>query len=217
VARPAGEDGGGVRGSRSRRRPGAVRLFVALELPEPVRVALARWAGEAVCGAVAEARPLPAESLHVTLCFLGGCSPDEVAAIAGAVEDGVAAAGRSAVVLEVGEAIWLPRRRARVCAVALREVAAGAETADGALAGLQGAVAARLVAGGWYAPERRPFLPHVTVARLRTPLRGRVPALVAPKLAPFRAPGVVLLRSWPGSRYEPLARFDLPEQPPAPG
>lgn len=226
-----------ARGSSSGGRPETVRLFVALELPRPARAALARWAAAAAAAAVTAAatdvRPLPEDSLHVTLCFLGACEPGEVEPIADAVRAAVAVAGTSPVGLELGEPLWLPRRRARVCAVELREMVGGVDveadrvreaSADrargvradddsptpGALAGLQAAVAASLVAGGWYAPERRPFLPHVSVARLSSPLRRRGPALAAPALEPFTAPGVALLRSWPGSRYESLARFALP-------
>jgi 2'-5' RNA ligase len=192
-----------VGGGGGRERGDALRLFVALELPRPVRAALASWTADAVGPAVVDARPLPEDSLHVTLCFLGARRPGEVGPIAESVRAAVAASATSPVVLGVGETVWLPRRRSRVCAVALRELTGG-------LGGLQAAVAARLTAGGWYAPEERPFYPHVSVARLRVPLRRRGPALAAPELEPFSVPGVALLRSWPGSRYESLARVALP-------
>ena len=47
------------------------RLFVALELPEPVRAALADWR-DAALARVEGLRPVADESLHATLCFLGG-------------------------------------------------------------------------------------------------------------------------------------------------
>ena len=46
------------------------RLFVALELPEEVREALARWQATAVAGEPALRAPA-SETLHVTLCFIG--------------------------------------------------------------------------------------------------------------------------------------------------
>jgi hypothetical protein len=73
----------------------------------------------------------------------------------------------------------------------------------GAAGGARGAAGA----WGWYAAERRPWLAHVSVARVgRT---GGDLRAIAP-LDPFPATAVLLLRSWPGSRYEPLHRVALP-------
>src|SRR4029079_9739095 len=73
------------------------------------------------------------------------------------------------------------------------------------------AVAAPLVEGGWYVPEKRPFWPHVTVARVRA--REKPPRIdVAPPELSFVAPEVVLYRSRlsrAGADYEPLARVAL--------
>ena len=57
-----------------------VRLFVALELPEPVRDALVAWRA-AVLADVPALRAVARKSLHVTLCFLGWRWDQEVAAI----------------------------------------------------------------------------------------------------------------------------------------
>ena len=50
--------------------PERVRLFVALALPDAVRLELAAWAGDVLRGDAA-LRLVPAEGLHVTLAFLG--------------------------------------------------------------------------------------------------------------------------------------------------
>jgi 2'-5' RNA ligase len=180
-----------------------VRLFVALELPGAVRDALGRWREAVVGGSGGALRPVSTESLHVTLCFLGARSAGEVEAIAAAC--GVLA-GFSAVRLELEQGIWLAPRRPRVLAVKLRD-------GDGRLGGVQRRLSSTLAAGGWYEPERRAFLPHVTVARVRDPsrLRPPPPLPVLPELS-FRGEVVTLLRSRPGpggSRYEPLARVSL--------
>ena len=75
------------------------------------------------------------------------------------------ATARPAAELAVGEPLWLPPRRPRVLAVAL-------EDPDGALGRTQTAVSSALAAGGWYVPETRPFLAHVTVARVRKGARA---------------------------------------------
>ena len=63
--------------------------------------------------------------------------------------------------LALGGALWLAPRRPHVLTVAV-------EDADGALAALQARVVEALAeAAGRDEPERRPFRPHVTVARVR--------------------------------------------------
>jgi 2'-5' RNA ligase len=84
-----------------------------------------------------------------------------------------------------------------------------------ALGALQARVAVALVAGGWYAAERRPFLAHVTVARIQGGgsrpgmAGGRAPATPEDR---FEAGHVALIRSHLGAgpaRYERLAVFAL--------
>ena len=103
------------------------------------------------------ARPLPAEAIHVTLCFLGWRSAREIPAIRDAC--GVLGAQGSPE-LAFGEPVWLPPRRPRVLAVELDDHA-------GRLVQAQGALSEVLATGGWYEPERRSYLPHVTMARLK--------------------------------------------------
>ena len=79
---------------------------------------------------------------------------------------------------------------------------------------LQAAVAEALAAAGMFEPERRPFWPHVTLARVKRdcwrapPLDGTEP----PPAEPFEASEVTLYRSTlrpQGALYEPLARTTL--------
>lgn len=209
-----------------------VRLFVALELPERVVSALVEWrmgvmgsragagAGSrlAASGSAGERdrssvigefqspslRPITRDALHVTLCFLGWQSLAEVDRIASACR---VIGGSGPPKLAVGDATWLPPRRPRVLAVGLKDP-------SGRLADVQAAVSRELEAGGWYVPEKRPFLAHVTLARVR----GRTTAAVAARALPepprlaFEGSQVALFRSHlstAGARYERLESVSL--------
>ncbi|MBB4663423.1 RNA 2',3'-cyclic phosphodiesterase [Conexibacter arvalis] len=184
------------------------RLFVALDLPAEVRAELIAWRAPLLVASDAALRPVADEALHVTLCFLGQQPLAAVEPLAAAIAE-VTAGGSVAVGgLALGAPLWLPRRRPHALTVALRD-------RDGALGALQGALAAALAAGGWFAPEERPYLPHVTVARVR---RGGDPRalarreLPAPPTHAFAGEAVTLYRSHlggGGARYEALARERL--------
>ena len=172
-----------------------IRLFVAAELPRPAVEALVDWRPRHDA-----LRLIAPEALHVTLAFLGWREEEDVTAITAVVEG----AARPVTQLSLGEAVWLPRRRPRVLAVELGD-------ADDALAAVQGEVSRGLQDGIGWTPERRPFLAHVTVARVRA--RGRLPdAGTPPGLGPFAAQALTLFQSHlspGGARYEPLARASL--------
>jgi 2'-5' RNA ligase len=108
--------------------------------------------------------------------------------------------------VRVGAPVWLPDGRPSVLAVVLEDL-------EGAFARLQGAVADALVVGGWYERERRPYMPHVTVARVRRGERvSRRAAVDPPPAVEFEAATVALYRSRPGqggARYEVLACVEL--------
>jgi 2'-5' RNA ligase len=184
------------------------RLFVALDLPEATRDGLVAWGSEALTDPAL--RPVAPESLHVTLAFLGNRPEREIEAIAAAVHESAAPAP------------WVelrdpeqrpPRGRARL--YALPAISPGTEA-------LQAGLAQRLVEAGFYEPEKRPFWPHVTVARVRPEARGsRRPAVVSEppgsipeELAePRIAVRMALYRSElqpTGARYVPLAQVELP-------
>jgi RNA 2',3'-cyclic 3'-phosphodiesterase len=178
------------------------RLFVALELPDQARDALAQWRARLPPPVTLGLRPVAAEALHVTLCFLGWHSPDEVESIAAACRIAGDDAPPS---LTLGDAVWLPRRRPRALAVKLADPGER-------LARTQARLANALAAGGWYRPEQRPFLPHVTVARVKAgPGAGRSAISPPPQLA-FHASRVVLYRSRlarTGALYEALSAVEL--------
>jgi 2'-5' RNA ligase len=185
----------------SAQTPGA-RLFVALDLPEAVRAALAAWGARAVEHASGALGAVPPENLHLTLAFLGAREEAQAEAV-GAI---VAATAGATPCLDLGDALWLPPRRPKVLTV---------EVADhtGALAGLHCSLIAALNQGAVFTPEARPFRPHITVGRVRRNQRidvnfpGRPPPTAA-----FPATALTLYRSITspeGARYEPLARRTL--------
>lgn len=176
-----------------------MRLFVALELPRPVVEALVAWRAP-LLRELDGLRPLAPAALHATLCFLGWRPQEAVEPLSALVEACVG--GRGGVAgLALGAPLWLPRRRPRALALALAD-------RHGQLAALQAELAERLAADGWYEPEGRPYLPHVTLARVRGgggAARG-VALPSAPALV-FDGAAVTLYRSRPqpdGTRYEPL-------------
>jgi RNA 2',3'-cyclic 3'-phosphodiesterase len=179
----------------------SARLFVALDLPDAVVEALATWRAPLLRGSD-ELRAVAPEALHVTLCFLGAKPEAAIAPLAELVQECAAGAAGGVAGLAFGEPLWLPRRRPRVLAVAL-------EDRHGELAALQARLVERLAEDGWHDPETRPYLPHVTVARVRggkAPQGARAPA--APPAFVFDGAAVVLYRSrlsQAGARYEPLS------------
>ena len=180
---------------------GQARLFVALELPGEVRGALSRWAGEHI-GDMAGVRVVPPDALHVTLCFLGARPIGEIDAIAAACG---AVSSLAPAALTLGAARWLPPRRPRVLTVTL-------DDAQERLAAVQATLADALQDGDFYEPETRPFLAHVTVARVAREGGARRPDLPAPEAVHFTGDTVTLYRSRLGSgpaRYQPLSCVTL--------
>ena len=181
-----------------------IRAFVALDLPERVVAAVGAWQAEALAGREG-LRPIRPDALHLTLAFLGHREQGEI----DRAEEVVMArqSDTRAVPIELEpEPVGLPRRRPRV-------VAFGAVSA--LASDLQGRIAADLVAAGLLAPERRPWWPHLSVARVRkgASIAGLPPLPGGPGHT-FDAVRVALYRSElgpQGARYSTLAGFDLPQ------
>jgi RNA 2',3'-cyclic 3'-phosphodiesterase len=184
------------------------RLFLALDLPEVIREEIIKWGEKALSDPAL--RSVSSESLHITLAFLGWTPKKEIPRL----EEIVAASGGPAPEIELGDPVPRPPRgRPRLFALPA--------DSPGTIA-LQAALQERLVVARLYEPEKRPFWPHVTVARVRREERGsKRPALVS------KPPGVVpqallqpavcrrmtLYRSElqpQGAQYTPLAQVELP-------
>ena len=194
--------------AKERLKSPRARLFVALDLPDETRQGLVAWGEEALRDPAL--RPVAPESLHITLAFLGYRPEKEIEEIAEVVGESTAPAPW----VELRDPEQRPLRgRARL--FALPAISPGAEA-------LQAGLEQRLVEAGFYEPEKRPFWPHVTVARVRPEARGsRRPAVVS------EPPGVIpeelseprtsvrmrLYRSVlqpSGARYVLLAQVQLP-------
>ena len=178
-------------------------MFVALDLPERARGPLTAWRDRLVEGR-SDVRPVGSEALHVTLVFLGW--QDESAAEEIAAAAFAAALGDSPPRLTPLGVRPLPPRDPRLFALDLGDQ-------DERASALQAAVSGALQAGGWYRPEKRPFWPHVTLARVKRRVR-RAPPLAddPPPGDPFEARHLTLYRSTlrpQGALYEPLARVTI--------
>jgi RNA 2',3'-cyclic 3'-phosphodiesterase len=184
------------------------RLFVALDLPQAVREGLGEWGGTSLGDPAL--RPVAPESLHITLAFLGHRPEKEIEPIAEALAGCVAPAP----LCELQDPVPRPPRgRGRF--YALPAVSPGAEQ-------IQARVSEALAAGGFYEPEKRPFWPHLTVARVRPEGRwSRRPRLVerppeplpGALREPFYGVRMTFYRSElkpSGAHYVPLAQFELP-------
>jgi RNA 2',3'-cyclic 3'-phosphodiesterase len=205
---------------RDRPKSPRIRLFVALELPDQFLDPLLAWREEAF-----EDRRdlrLPSRySLHVTLAFLGYQYERDVEKIA----EASFADGGAPFQLKPTDVTEVPPRRPRLYAL-------GLEDSGEKLTTWQGKLAERLSGAGFYEAEKRPFWPHITIARFkqterhrtgggaRGGARGRGPAAQPapmPELpeelqAPFEAGKLTLYKSTlrpQGAEYEPLARVEL--------
>jgi 2'-5' RNA ligase len=173
------------------------RLFAALDVPEPVREALAGWARDVV-GEREGLRLLAPETFHVTLCFLGARPEAEAARIGELVAGCATPVGG----LRLGKAVWFAPRRPRVLAAAVQDE-------QGSLAALQRRVSDALAAQAGFEPEPRAYNPHLTVARVRSGARVRPEEVEPPPPLPFDGAAVTLYRSYPGrggARYEAVSR-----------
>jgi RNA 2',3'-cyclic 3'-phosphodiesterase len=182
--------------------PERVRLFVALELPSRVRSSLDAWRVDAA-GSRDDLRLVGAGSLHVTLAFLGARAASELPDIAAAVSH--PAVDLPAPRLRVAGVKPVPPRRPRLFAFDLADP-------DGASAAVQAAVSEALSSAGFYKPEKRPFWPHVTFARVRRGVKRVEPISQPPPELDFTARHVTLYRSHlspRGARYEALERVEL--------
>jgi 2'-5' RNA ligase len=128
-----------------------LRLFCALTLPDDALERLVEWQERLPAG---EFRVVPRENLHITLAFLGSRPDSELDGIRSELEAAARASDR----------IVLHARRYRET----RSVGMVVFEDDGGVAmGLAADLHARLQRLGIYEPERRRWLPHLTVVRFR--------------------------------------------------
>ncbi|MGE5407865.1 MAG: RNA 2',3'-cyclic phosphodiesterase [Syntrophothermus sp.] len=194
--------------AKERLKSPRMRMFVALDLPDGVRDEIVAWGRRELADPAL--RRVGEDSLHVTLAFLGW-RPEKDAERVGEIVGRCAA---PAPLAELRDPVAKPSlRRARL--FALPVVSPGAEQIQARLGEL-------LEKERLYKPEKRPFWPHVTVARVRPEGRGtrrlmrveRPPSGLPPSLSePFYGVRLTLYRSVlqpQGAVYSPLAQVELP-------
>ena len=139
-----------------------------------------------------------APTLHLTLAFLGS----QDAARVPDVERVLEGIGWTRAACRFKEPLFLPAHGRR------RVVALELDDPSGELRELQAEVSAGLAAEGLYEPEKRPWLPHVTVARFRRP--GHPFSLQNVNIGPFGVVRMVLYSSHlarAGAVHTPVADF----------
>lgn len=154
------------------------RLFTAIEIPTEVSQALA-----AARGGLFGARWMEPEDYHVTLRFIG----DVDARTADEIADCLQAVRRAALTIEFEGLAWFGGDKPRAIIAKVRSTPALSE--------LQGELE-RLMRRLGLAPETRNFLPHVTLARLRSSSPLAVADYLSSRgaldVSGFEAPRVVL-------------------------
>ena len=172
-----------------------LRLFVACDLPQDVERAVVAWQHKRL-DSHEEVRVAPA--LHLTLAFLG----DVDAARVPDVERVLKGISWTRAECRLKEPLFLPEHgQGRVVALEL-------DGPSGELRRVQAAESAGLAAEGLHEPEKRPWLPHVTVARFRHP--GHPFSLQNVNIGAFGVVRMVLYSSHlerAGAVHTPVADF----------
>ncbi len=180
------------------------RLFLAVEVADDVRHALAAHLTEALDGKPVPGRPVPPPNWHVTLRFLGYTYDEERDRLFHALDE--ADFGGPFTVGFGGLGAFPRPARATVLWL-------GIERGSDEVEALGAVAEEAAVAAGWMM-EERPFHPHLTLSRIRphqdvTAVIERVP----PLRMTMPVDDVVLYRSHLGggksARYEPIERFPL--------
>jgi 2'-5' RNA ligase len=190
------------------------RTFVALEMNEAVQRHL-----ESIIHQVARILPdvrwVDPAGIHITLAFLGELTDGELSGVKHAVQAAVQRAVPFSYSLSRLGMFGTPRQP--------RVIWMGIEEPAGALQRLQCDLTQELIRRN-FAVDKRPFSPHLTLARIKVPLNpdelqrlqhlleGPQQELLSSELYPVRHVAVMkseLSRS--GARYTPLQIYPLPE------
>jgi 2'-5' RNA ligase len=189
-----------------------MRLFVALEVPEPSGREVRRRV-DAVRDRLPRARWVDLENLHLTLLFLGETAEVDVPALAAKLREAFARCPPLGLRLSSG-GTFPPDRPARVAWV-------GVEAPD-TLQTLQEEIARAAVDTLGFEPEERGYHPHVTLARCPDPWKRDAidkfkNALTGPVGPPFVADHGILFESKlspKGARYRAVETFPMEGEEP---
>ena len=135
-----------------------VRSFIAIELPDELKLGLAQLEAQLKVSKQPWVKWVDPYSIHLTLKFLGSIAVDRISEITRVMEEAIQ--GISPFHLEVKDLGVFPNlRRVQVAWV-------GISGEVDKLSQLQRHLESNLARLG-FAPERRPFTPHLTLARIR--------------------------------------------------
>ena len=141
-----------------------MRLFVAVTPDEAVRAAAAAIQGELRSRTSLDARWVASERLHLTLAFLGSVDPSVLPDLRHALADALASV--DGFTMRLGAPGAFPSaRRPRILWLGVGQ---GAERLSALADVIRGALRPFSVAA-----DDRPFRPHLTLARIRTPRTDR--------------------------------------------
>jgi 2'-5' RNA ligase len=184
-----------------------MRLFVAVEIPEPPRREVRRRV-DAVRDRLPRARWVDLESFHLTLLFLGETAEGDVPALAAGLREAFARCPPLDLRLASG-GTFPPGRPARVAWVGV--------DAPEELMTLQADVTQAAVEALGFEPEERAYHPHATLARCSDPWRREAidkfkNVFTSPTGPPFVADHGVLFESKlspKGARYRAVETFPM--------
>jgi 2'-5' RNA ligase len=190
-----------------------VRLFVAVEIDERVRIAAVEAAGRLRQGLSRQrvhldVRWVPVDNLHITLWFIGEVDGPRAAAIVSVLQPRFSQAPFDLVMGGLG---------AFPAAGSPRVFWLGVRSGQGGLEALHSETATRLRPLG-LEPDRRPYSAHVTLARIKDAPRGsgaaarRVLSETPGEMGTSTVSAVTLFRSRiasSGSAYESVLRVPL--------
>jgi len=171
-----------------------VRLFLGFRLPDAAARAVAAWQHEQL--ALERVRIVPLENLHVTIAFLGSRPAGEIEAVAGALREAVDGVDRP---------VLTPTRYRETRSVGMLVL----EDEGGRATRIAVDAHRRLAGLSVYEPEKRQWLPHVTVVRFRE-RPGLSPSI--PELGPVTMSdaAVYMSRLRPtGAQYEVVESVPL--------
>jgi 2'-5' RNA ligase len=177
-----------------------LRLFFALQPTPAQNLALVTAAAPLIVPLAAQ--PVPAESLHATLCFIGAVAEERIDALVAAAQ---AVRGRKVVLRFDQLDYWM---KPRVLCATARDEATFAPASE-----LSMQLGAAAVAAG-FAPDLKPFRAHLTLARKIDAARAAEcewPLALAPPVS-VHCDHFVLMRSErkeSGSTYSVVTQWPL--------
>ena len=187
------------------------RVFVAIELPSKARRRLVEHIGQ-LQDSIPEARASwgHQENLHLTLKFLGNIPATNVEALSQAVER-TAFSARPFELLVEGCGVFPPHGAPRVLWIGIDDPSGWLDKVYRALEDE--------CAGAGFEREKRPFHPHLTIARVRKPEgSGRLAAVhkeIGFPALPVGVSGLSVFRSElrnEGSKHTVLSRHEFSQQ-----